>query len=204
MRTKLVIVEELRSVSKSELANKLHPWITQPEMSVNEKNLPSFTLEQVIAFAFMSNRLDAIKLDTSDRRYLVLKTEAMPHKDDKAYYVPLYDLLDNKVALGAILHQNSGETPYSYQAVTLDEISEAMPHHIRGSTGYMIEAMEQSGYWAFPQQIRPGGGREARKIRVWLHSSVEGRETLSPGQVRQIYKDERTGRGANPFRVVED
>jgi hypothetical protein len=100
MRTKLVTVEELRHVKKSELANKLHPWITQPEMSVNEKNIPSFILEQVIAFAFMSNRLDAIRLDNSDRRYLVLKTEAMPHKDDKAYYVPLYDLLEDKAALG--------------------------------------------------------------------------------------------------------
>jgi hypothetical protein len=103
MRTKLVTVEELRTLGRAELANKLHPWITQPEMSVNEKNLPSFTLDQVIAFAFMSNRIDAIKVDTSDRRYLVLKTEAVPRPDD--YYVRLYGLLEDRVALGAVLHQ---------------------------------------------------------------------------------------------------
>jgi hypothetical protein len=192
-----VTVEELRTVSKSELANTLHPWITQPEMSVNEMNLPSFILDQVIAFAFMSNRLDAIKVDNSDRRYLVLKTEAMPHPGGDAYYTRLYDLLDDKVALGAILHQlmtrdlkgynicgrapettakdelkkatasdlvkwiaeNNGETPYSYQAVTLAEIAEAVPRYIMGnrSTGAISEALEQMGYWAFPQQIRPGG-----------------------------------------------
>jgi hypothetical protein len=224
-----------------ELANKLHPWITQPEMSVNEKNLPSFTLDQVIAFAFMSNRLDAIRLDNSDRRYLVLKTEAMPHEDDTAYYVPLYDLLDNKAALGAILHQlmtrnlggynicgrapetaakdelkrvtasdlvrwmaeNSGETPYSYQAVTLKEIEEAMPHHIRCSIGHIIEAMEQSGYYSFPKQIRPGGAK-AMKLRVWLHPSVEGREGLAPIQVQHLYVSERPEKydSATIFRLV--
>jgi hypothetical protein len=237
MRTKLVIVEELRTVSKSELANKLHPWITQPEMSVNEKNLPSFTLDQVIAFAFMSNRLDAIRVDTSDRRYLVLKTEAKPQLD--AYYTALYALLDDKVALGAILAQlmtrdlgsydirgrapetaakdelkrmtaldlarwiaeNSDETPYSYQAVTLKEIADAMPHHIRCSTGYMIEAMEQSGYYAFPQQIRPGG-RAAKKLRVWLHPGVENQRELDPAQVQQLYVDERPEFSATRPRVV--
>ena len=226
MRTKLVIVEELRTVSKSELANKLHPWITQPEMSVNEKNLPSFTLDQVIAFAFMSNRLDAIRVDTSDRRYLVVKTEAMPRLD--SYYTQLYGLLNDKAALGAILHQlmnrdlrgynicgrapetaakdelkrvtapdlvrwiakNSDETPYSYQAVTLKEIVEAMPRHIHASTGYIIEAMEQSGYYAFPQQIRPGG-RAGQKIRVWLHPNVEDQRGLGPARVQQLYVGER-------------
>jgi hypothetical protein len=226
MRTKLVVVEELRSVSKTEVANKLHPWITQPEMSVNEKNLPSFILDQVIAFAFMSNRLDAIRVDMSDRRYLVVKTEAVPKPN--GYYTRLYGLLEDRVALGAVLHQlmtrdlggydirgrapettakdelkrvtasdlvrwmaeNSDETPYSYRVVTLKEIAEALPRHVRVGTGFMIEAMEQAGYWAFPQQIRPGG-RDAKKKRVWLHPGVEGREEMGPGQVQQLYVEER-------------
>jgi hypothetical protein len=228
MRTKLVTVEELRTLGRAELANKLHPWITQQEMSVNEKNLPSFILDQVIAFAFMSNRLDAIRVDNSDRRYLVLKTEARPHPGGIPYYIRLYDLLNNKAALGAILHQlmtrdlrgynicgrapetaakdelkratasdlvkwmaeNSDEEPYSYKAVTLKEIEEAMPRHIRCSTGQIIEAMEQSGYYSFPKQIRPGGA-EAKKKRVWLNPSVEGREALAPIRVQQLYVRER-------------
>src|ERR1700737_4251161 len=52
-RTKLVTVEELRAVAKTELTKKLHPWITQPDMTGNEKNLPTFRIEQSIAFAFM-------------------------------------------------------------------------------------------------------------------------------------------------------
>jgi hypothetical protein len=233
MRTKLVTVEELRTVSKAEIANKLHPWITQQEMSVNEKNIPSFILDQVIAFIFMSNRLDAIKVDISDRRYLVLKTEAKPHPDDKAYYTRLYDLLDDKAAMGAILHQlmtrdlgsynicgrapetaakdelkkvtaldlarwmaeNSDEPPYSYKVVMLKEIADKMPHHIRVSTGHIIEAMEQSGYYAFPQQIRPGG-RAAPKLRVWVHPSVENQRDLTPAQVQQLYMDERAATAA--------
>jgi hypothetical protein len=233
LHTKLVIVEELRNVGNAELANKLHPWITQPEMMVNEKNLPMFTIEQVIAFAMMSNRLNAIKLDISDRRYLVVKTEAEPHPGGIPYYIRLYDLLKDKAALGAILHQlmgrdlrgynicgrapetaakeemrkatasdlahwiaeNSGEVPYSYQAVTMEEIGEAVPRYIMGnrSTGFIREALEESGYYRFPQQIRLGG-RKADRKRVWLHPSVEGREALAPVQVRQIYVAERPGK----------
>ena len=167
----------------------------------------------------------------------MLKTEAKPQLD--AYYTALYALLDDKVALGAILAQlmtrdlgsydirgrapetaakdelkrmtaldlarwiaeNSDETPYSYQAVTLKEIADAMPHHIRCSTGYMIEAMEQSGYYAFPQQIRPGG-RAAKKLRVWLHPGVENQRELDPAQVQQLYVDERPEFSATRPRVV--
>jgi hypothetical protein len=104
-RTKLVTVEELRAVGKNELAKKLHPWITQSEMTVNEKNLPVFQLEQQIAFAFMSNAADAIPVDTSDRRYLVLETKATPHPEP-GYYKRLYvDLLNDEAALGAILFE---------------------------------------------------------------------------------------------------
>jgi hypothetical protein len=226
MRTKLVTVEELRTLGRAELANKLHPWITQQEMSVNEKNLPSFILDQVIAFAFMSNRIDAIRVDMSDRRYLVLKTEAVPKPD--AYYTRLYGLLEDRVALGAVLHQlmgrdlkgynicgpapetvakgemkkatasdlvkwmaeNSGEPPYSYQVVMMREIEEAVPRHVRAGPGYIIEAMEQLGYYAFPHQIRPGG-RKGKKRRVWLHPSV-GRGLMT-GEVRQMYMKERPG-----------
>jgi hypothetical protein len=231
LHTKLVIVEELRNVGNAELANKLHPWITQPEMMVNEKNLPMFTIEQKIAFAMMSNRLNAIKLDISDRRYLVVKTETEPHPDGIPHYIRLYDLLEDKVALGAILHQlmnrdlegynisgrapetvakeevkkatasdlvkwiaeNSGTIPYSYQAVTLEEIAAAVPSYIMGnqSTGAIKEAMEESGHYRFPQQVRLGG-RDADRKRVWLHPSVEGRAELAALQVREIYLSERT------------
>jgi hypothetical protein len=210
-------------------------------MSVNEKNLPSFTLDQVIAFAFMSNRLDAIKLDNSDRRYLVLKTEAVPHPDDKAYYVPLYDLLDNKAALGAILYQlmsrnlnsynicgrapetaakdelkkatasdlvrwmaeNSDETPYCYQAVTLKEMLDELPPYIRATPGLVIEAMEQSGYYSFPKQIRPGGAK-AKKLRVWLHHGVENQRGLGPAQVQRLYMEERLEYSLKPRVHVVD
>jgi hypothetical protein len=106
-----VTVEELRAVAKRELSNKLHPWITQREMTVNEKNLPTFLIDQVIAFAFMSNKPDAIEVDNSDRRYLVIDTKAKPHREGSRYYQRLYGknyvggLLQDDAALGAVLYQ---------------------------------------------------------------------------------------------------
>jgi hypothetical protein len=113
-------------------------------MVVNEKNLPTFTLEQVIAFAFMSNKPDAIEIDTSDRRYLVLETEAAPHVEGDAYYARLYALLDDPVALGAILHalmtrdlkgynicSRAPETAAKYrlQKATASDIMQCMREH---------------------------------------------------------------------------
>jgi hypothetical protein len=108
-RTKLVTVEELRAVQKTEISKKLHPWITQREMTVNEKNLPTFVIDQCIAFAFMSNKPDAIEIDNTDRRYLVLETVAAVHKLGTAYYQKLYGkndiggLIRDRAGLAAIL-----------------------------------------------------------------------------------------------------
>jgi hypothetical protein len=98
--------------------------------------------------------------------------------------------------------ENSGEVPYSYQAVTLQEITDAMPRHIRAGTGYIKKAMEQSGYRRFPEQIRLGG-RGTEKIRVWLHPDVENRETLGPAQVRQLYVNERPRVPAEVYLAVK-
>jgi hypothetical protein len=237
MRTKLAVVEELRLLGKTELVGSLHPWITQREIMVDEKNLPGFMIDQVIAFVMMSNRLDAIKLDMGDRRYLVVKTEAVPHPDGDAYYVPLYGMLEDKEKLGAVLHQlmtrdlkgynicgrapetvakgemkratvsdlalwmaeNGGEEPYSYQAVTMKEIEDALPKRIRVGTRLMKEAMEDRGYWRFPEQIHPGG-RAGKKRRVWLGPGVA--RGLTTGEVQQLYKKEREERAKAEMEEV--
>jgi hypothetical protein len=64
--------------------------------------------------------------------------------------------------------------------------------------------MEQFGYWKFSKQIRPGGAK-AKKKRVWLHPSVEGREKLSPARVQRLYVKERPKKydPATKLEVVE-
>lgn len=150
-RTKFVTVEELRAVQKTEISKKLHPWITQREMTVNEKNLPTFVIDQCIAFAFMSNKPDAIELDNGDRRYLVLETKAKVHPDGSSYYQKLYGkndvggLLQDRKALGAVLsalmtrdlgkYDIAGPAPWTAAKVAMkdasaNDIGQYMQQHI--------------------------------------------------------------------------
>jgi hypothetical protein len=101
MRTKLVVVEEIRSLATKEVKHTLHPWITQKDITVHDKHIRAFKTENVLAFGFMSNKGD-YPLDNDDRRYAVIETPAKVHALGAAYYGPLYATLSDPAALAAI------------------------------------------------------------------------------------------------------
>lgn len=105
MRTKLIVIEELRAVERAQVKSALHDIITQDTISVNEKNMPKFEMRNCFGIIAMTNDDAAISLDQSDRRYLVLRTEAMPRP--ASYYETLYDTIKDpdKVAAVAYLLQ---------------------------------------------------------------------------------------------------
>jgi hypothetical protein len=112
MRSKLVWIEEVRDLTGSKKAtSKLHSWASESTITINQKNLPTFVMDQSIAFMIFSNKLDALALDNSDGRYLVLRTDAGTHPRGAPYYDALYGvngvggILGDPVALGAILHE---------------------------------------------------------------------------------------------------
>jgi hypothetical protein len=101
MRTKFVWIEEIRDLTDSKGATaKLHTWASESTITINQKNLPTFVMDQVIAFMAMSNKRDAIAPDNSDRRYLVLYTDAKPHPEGRSYYDRLYGVN----GIGGVLH----------------------------------------------------------------------------------------------------
>lgn len=100
--SKLLVIEELRAIDRTEVANKLHPLITQEKISVNEKNLPRRDTENCFGIFAMSNHDAAVTLDQSDRRYLVVNTPAQPR--DPEYYVGLYARLDDPVSIAAVAY----------------------------------------------------------------------------------------------------
>ena len=103
LKCNLVVIEELRALEKTQIKNKLHPMITQTRIKLNDKNVKRFTLENCFGFFMMTNEPAAIKLDNSDRRYLVIETKALPKPH--SYYVRLFKLLDDPKAIGAIKYQ---------------------------------------------------------------------------------------------------
>ncbi len=116
LRSKLITIEELRTIDKGHVAKKLHPLITQTRIKINDKNVKRFTIDNCFGFFMMTNDDAAISLDNSDRRYLVARTHAVPN--DKAYYDALYKLLEDPAAIGAVAYelQHRAVGEYSGQA----------------------------------------------------------------------------------------
>lgn len=98
--TKLIVIEEVRQAGRNDVARALHDMITQEWITINEKNVPHFRMKDYIAWLGFTNRDDAMSMDDSDRRYLVVKTPAVAR--DAGYYTDLYGLLEAPEALGAI------------------------------------------------------------------------------------------------------
>jgi hypothetical protein len=140
MRTKLVTCEEVRSLSLP-ATRKLHGWITQPKLHINEKNMPQVTIPDVLAYLFFSNKADALPIDDTDRRYAIVGTNVKPK--DRAYYCRLYDLLDDPVALGAIKHQLLNRPLDGYTAAGAAPYTDAKGEMIEASASdlqsYMFE-----------------------------------------------------------------
>ena len=109
-KSKLLAIEELRAIDRNEVANKLHPLITQEMISINEKNMPRRDVENCFGIFAMSNHDAAVMLDQSDRRYLVVTTLATPRygKDTPqsiAYYTSLYNRRFDPASVAAVAYQ---------------------------------------------------------------------------------------------------
>ena len=77
VRTKLILIEEVRPAfgSNNALAKKLHPLISEDTVHVDMKNRNDFDMPNVMAVLCGSNKPNAITMDDSDRRYLIVSTD---------------------------------------------------------------------------------------------------------------------------------
>lgn len=127
--TKLIVAEELRAVDRREISQKLHPLITEDVISINDKGIPTYTIENCFGIVAMTNDEAAISLDNTDRRYLVVRTHANPHPD--SYYDELYAHLKRPESMAAVAYEllNRDLKGYNGQArAPLTEAKREMIH----------------------------------------------------------------------------
>ncbi len=70
----LVVVTEMHSFSRREMGDKLKGILAAPPMTlpVNKKYLPQYDVPNIVAALLMTNHLDALAIEDSDRRLLCL------------------------------------------------------------------------------------------------------------------------------------
>ncbi|CAM5354782.1 hypothetical protein ATER59S_01322 [Aquamicrobium terrae] len=87
----LAIVEELMTLGRLEVANRLKPVITDPTIRIEEKNCSIYSIPNKLNFLCFTNHDDALKIEHGDRRWLVVFSPAV--KKEPAYYARLFAFL---------------------------------------------------------------------------------------------------------------
>lgn len=86
----VVIVEELMARGRIDTMNKLKPMITEPWLSIREMYRPPYNIPNRHNWIFLTNHMDAISIDETDRRYCVLASEAVRNPNGNKYYEDLF------------------------------------------------------------------------------------------------------------------
>ena len=92
----MIVLNELKNCGDDRLANfnALKSIITDIMIRINEKNQPRRDAENVANFIFCTNNSFPVKIDSGDRRYLVLDCNGK-HKGDFKYFEQLVDNQDD-------------------------------------------------------------------------------------------------------------
>ncbi|SDI54744.1 MULTISPECIES: bifunctional DNA primase/polymerase [Bradyrhizobium] len=105
----LVIIEELRAVDKHKIKSNLHPMITEEVIPVEFKGVDAKKFSNCFGIFGMTNGDAALSIDTGDRRYLVIRTMAVPRDKpsygegfDPLYYEKLFAILNRPASIAAI------------------------------------------------------------------------------------------------------
>ena len=114
--------------SRAELVhnkNRLKALITSPTVQINPKNLARREEKNQMNIVFLSNEIQPLALDNSDRRYLVIYT---PRAKDQEYYRMLGEWRDNGGAEAFyyyLLHYGLGDF-HPYSPVPMTEAKSAL------------------------------------------------------------------------------
>jgi len=88
----LAIVEELMTLGRLEVTNRLKPLITDPTLRIQEKYQTTYTIDNRLNLLCFTNHRDAIRIEESDRRWFIVFSPAKAR--DHGYYKRLFSHLD--------------------------------------------------------------------------------------------------------------
>lgn len=139
----LAVIEELMTLGRKEVANRLKPAITDPTIRIEEKNCSLYSIPNCLNFISFTNHEDALPIEHGDRRWLVVFSPARPR--DGAYYRDLFEFLDGDGASYAkhwLLRRKVGLNPHGVAPFTAGK--EAMRRlSIGDAEAYLLELFEE-------------------------------------------------------------
>ena len=80
-----ILGDEISGSDKRQEADKLKALITQRQLRINMKNLPTYVVPDCINYYFTSNHPDAFFLDDQDRRFFIHRTVPVVRREPEFY-----------------------------------------------------------------------------------------------------------------------
>lgn len=85
----LAIIEELMTLGRLEVANRLKPVVTEPTLRIEEKYGTPYSIPNHLNLLCFTNHRDALRIENGDRRWLVVFSPAKSRDQD--YYDRLFE-----------------------------------------------------------------------------------------------------------------
>jgi hypothetical protein len=89
-----IMGDEITGNDRRAYADRLKNLVTQSEVFVNKKHLPTYTIPDCINYYFTSNHPDVIQLEDCDRRFFI--HQVPPHELTVQFFEDYYDWLDKR------------------------------------------------------------------------------------------------------------
>ena len=98
----LAVIEELMTLGRLEVANRLKPVITEPTLRIEEKYGTPYSIPNHLNLICFTNHRDALRIENGDRRWLVIFSPAKP--GEQAYYDRLFERIASEDGPAAVKH----------------------------------------------------------------------------------------------------
>lgn len=197
LRSKLLVIEELRAVDRGEIKNKLHDIITQERIMINEKNIAQQSVMNCFGIIAMTNDDAAISLDDSDRRYLVVRTDAEPRDED--YYKVLYARLNDPANVAAVAFSLLSRDVGKYDGRSKAPITEAKRQMISAGLSDLEHfMMDTEGSW-------PLSGRviQVKDVLDIMPNRLVGKSSRAHANVMTVLKKRYNGVEVGQHRLKD-
>lgn len=175
-------VNELMSMGRQDMMNKLKEYITTDLCRINAKGIRPYSYVSRVNFMLFSNHKDAANIENHDRRYYIWFSDAEAH--DPCYFADLWRWFDNGGA--EALHHHLANRPIShFDRHAAAPMTDAKRETIRASgpdwRSFLQEAFDDNG--------RPFRHDLVNGLDVITWMSRETRHQITPQKLAAFLKD---------------
>jgi hypothetical protein len=160
----LLVIEELRAMDTKQAKDRLHDLITEETVAINEKGVKRFQIDNCFGGITMTNEEVAVKIDSSDRRYLIVRTHAVPKPADSGYYRDLYALRDDPVAIAAFAYMLKERELFGYSGREAAPMTTAKEQMLEASASELVQ-------WVRENSGKPPFSYSVFELSEWLDNA---------------------------------